>query len=206
MASIVKKGNSKLGKTVWNISLSPGKSCGAVPCARECYAMKAYRMYPSVKKAWDGNLAEALQEPGHFGFFDSIESHLLRAKKLPRFFRWHVAGDILSEAYFRGIRRVASRFPTVKFLVFTKKHHHVNAVVAEEKAKGFDLPANLSVVFSAWPGLQFENPHGLPVAYMQDGTETRVPANAIECPGQCDSCGMCWSLASIGRDVVFHAH
>src|ERR1035437_875610 len=34
--------------------------------------------------------------------------------------------------------------------------------------------------------------------------ETRVPADAIACPGNCESCGMCYELERLGHDVVFH--
>jgi hypothetical protein len=62
------------------------------------------------------------------------------------------------------------------------------------------------IVFSAWPGMTFLNPHGHRVAWMQDGSETRVPDDAIECPGNCESCGLCFEHDRLGRDVVFHKH
>ena len=62
------------------------------------------------------------------------------------------------------------------------------------------------ILFSAWPGMAFLNPQGHRVAWMQDGTETRVPADAIACPGNCESCGMCYELERLGHDVVFHKH
>ena len=40
----------------------------------------------------------------------------------------------------------------------------------------------------------------------EDGSEVRVPKDAIECPGNCESCGMCYELDRLGRDVVFHKH
>ena len=45
----------------------------------------------------------------------------------------------------------------------------------------------------------------LPLAYMQDGTEKRV-TNALECPGNCETCGMCWNLKSLNKNVVFKKH
>ena len=68
------------------------------------------------------------------------------------------------------------------------------------------IPTNLVLVFSSWPAMSFSNPHGHRVAWMQDGTETRVPKNAISCPGNCESCGMCYELDRLARDVVFHRH
>ena len=34
--------------------------------------------------------------------------------------------------------------------------------------------------------------------------ETRVRVDAVACPGNCESCGMCYKLERIGHDVVFH--
>ena len=45
-----------------------------------------------------------------------------------------------------------------------------------------------------------------PEGTMQDGTETRVPEDAIRCPGNCETCGLCYELPRLGRDVVFHKH
>ena len=36
------------------------------------------------------------------------------------------------------------------------------------------------------------------------GTETRIPEGSLECPGDCNHCGMCWALPEIGKDTYFH--
>jgi hypothetical protein len=123
------------------------------------------------------------------------------AKAKPRLFRWHVAGDILSTDYLGGMCKIAAVNPTTHFLAFTKAFNIVNQYEADQA-----LPGNLAIIFSAWPGMEFDNPHGHRVAWMQDATETRVPADAIECPGNCESCGLCYELPKVGRDVVFHKH
>jgi hypothetical protein len=68
------------------------------------------------------------------------------------------------------------------------------------------LACNLAVIFSAWPGVRIHNPHGHRIAWMQDGTEYRVPKDAVRCPGNCEECGICFRLPKLGRDVVFHKH
>ena len=68
-----------------------------------------------------------------------------------------------------------------------------------------DLPDNLTIVLSAWLDMSYINPFGLPIAFMQDGTETRI-SDALECPGNCETCGICWALKSIKKNVVFHKH
>jgi hypothetical protein len=185
----ISRGNDKLG-AIPNISLSPGRSCGDVPCKKDCYAMKFYGMYPTVKRAWSENYRIATSNrPRFFGTLDDF----LR-KYTPKFFRFHVAGDFIDQNYLEWCEITASRHPETRFLAFTKKY-------------GLDYskrPANMEIVFSAWPGLALPRKK-MPVAFMQDGTETRVK-NALDCPGNCESCGMCFNLSKLGKNVVFNKH
>jgi ferredoxin len=189
----ISDGNSKLGR-IPNVSTVPGKDCGNCgACVKDCYAVKFYRMYPTVRNAWQGNSELAREDRA--GFMRQIREYL--TAKQPEFFRWHVAGDILDQAYLEEMKRIAREHPKVKFLAFTKMH------MLEYKR----LPKNLAVVASMWPGLDVPvNVKRLPKAWMQDGTDKRVPKTAIPCPGKCDECGMCWALPQLGRDVVFHKH
>ena len=203
---IISTGNIKIGK-MSNISLTPIVSCaGCVTiCAKDCYAMKAYKQYPAVKNAWDTNYREAMEDMTKF--FTDIVAKIKKTKKT--FFRWHVGGDIINLEYFMGMVFVAKMFPIIKFLAFTKQYEVVNEFRSGSKGRHagkWELPANLQVVFSAWPSLEMRNPYKFPVAFMQDGSETRVDGSEIECPGSCEGCGMCWSLSSIGKNVVFHKH
>jgi len=52
------------------------------------------------------------------------------------------------------------------------------------------------------------NPHGRPVAWMRDvkNLDERIDADAIECPGYCEDCLVCWGLAQKGLSVVFDKH
>lgn len=193
MKAIISRGNKKIGKT-WNVSLPPLLSCrGDVPCRKDCYALKAYKAYPTARAAWDNNLNTYLSDPD--GYFQDITDQIDQAKNKPRFFRWHVSGDIPCQHYFDGIKALAAQFPQIRFLAFTKRYNFNYS----------KLPKNLSIVLSAWPGLPMQNRYRLPVAYMQDGTEKRVK-NALECPGGCDKCGMCWQLKEVNKNVVFHKH
>ena len=194
----ISKGNRKLGG-VMNISTSPGKCCpDGVPCASKgCYAFKAYRLYPATRKAWSRNERVARRHPD--SYFMQIAARVAEHK--PRLFRWHVAGDILSTDYLHGMCRVARANPGTHFLAFTKAFAIVNRYEEREA-----LPGNLVTIFSAWPGMRFDNPHHHRVAWMQDGTETRVPEDAMRCPGNCETCGLCYELPRLGRDVVFCKH
>lgn len=58
MKTRISDGNGKVGR-IPNISLTPGRTCSAEACrtclTHGCYAMKSYRMYPSVRRSWDAN-------------------------------------------------------------------------------------------------------------------------------------------------------
>jgi hypothetical protein len=154
-------------------------------------------MYPATRKAWSRNERIARRHPDLY--FMQIAARVALAK--PRLFRWHVAGDILSDDYLRGMCRIAEENPQTRFLVFTKAFNIVDGYEDRDA-----VPGNLVIIFSAWPGMKFANPHRHRIAWTQDGTETRVPEDAIECPGNCETCGLCYELPKLGRDVVFHKH
>lgn len=190
----IAKGNTKMGR-VPSISLPPIKACSrcaAKYCGKACYAMKAYRMYKQTKAAYDRNYEVARTDPNEY--FRQVEAFLARVK--PSFFRFHVSGDFLDQDYVNRAYVLARKFPEIKFLAFTKRFELSFA----------GRPENFTIVFSAWPGMHMRRRAGIQVAWMQDGTETRVPANALECPGNCETCAMCWNLSTIKRDVVFNKH
>jgi hypothetical protein len=188
----ISKGNKKLGKNVANVSLVPCATCPAdAPCRSKCYAMKAFRQYPNVRKAWGENTESVKQND--IQYFEDICQYV--EKKRPEYFRWHVAGDILNQDYLEGMKIVAKNNPGTRFLAFTKMHN----------LDFTNLPANLQVVISLWPNWG-ENKTNLPVAFMQDGTENRVNGQEIQCPGSCANCKACWHLGELQKNVVFNAH
>ena len=70
-----------------------------------------------------------------------------------------------------------------------------------------DLGEKQQVVFSAWPGLDMPS-HEQSVAYMRDvkAPDDRIQADALECPGNCETCGACWALSARGIDVDGISH
>lgn len=190
MSVRISEGNSKVGDTL-NLSLPPVITCAkGVPCAKACYARKAYDQYsPDARRAWDANL-KAYRED-HIAFFGAINAVITKRK--PAIFRWHVAGDAPDQQYVNGMKAVALLNPGTRFLAFTKQFG----------LDWSDLPDNLTVVFSMWPGMPCPDTPA-PHAWMQDGTEFRIPTDATECPGNCEQCGLCWGLKA--GHVVFHKH
>lgn len=192
MKVTISKGNAKVGK-VPNISLPPIATCpDDAPCKGDgCYALKAWKQYPGTRKAWGENLRAYDKDPA--GYFGKLNEFMHKNK--PRFFRFHVAGDIPDQRYLHSMGILAENHRGVKFLCFTKRH----------ALDYSNIPSNLSVVFSMWPNWG-DTDKNMPRAWVDDGTETRIPSNALECQGCCDTCGMCWSLRDLGRDIYFQKH
>ena len=180
-------GNSKLGK-IHNISLPPIKTCvKGVPCADgKCYALKAWRQYPGVREAWQHNLEAYLKHPKEY--FEIISDYIY-GKSL-KYFRWHVGGDIPTVEYLEGMIRVALENPSTQFLAYTKRYEFFPT----------EIPENLRIVLSAWPGYPLPDVE-MPIAWLSH--DNRRGNGAIECPNNCDKCLQCFGTT---KDVVFHIH
>lgn len=197
----ISRGNTKTG-TIPAFSLAPGRTCSAQACAtclkEGCYARKLYNLRPTVRNAWDANTELVLHS------LDIVESELdayFSRASAPRFFRVHVSGDFVNREYAEVWARVARKAENTRFLAFTKQFDIV---------RGVEFPGNFSVVLSAWPGLIMPDEllKRYPVAWLDVPYFIGIERfdNALECPGQCDTCGACWALASIGRDIKFKKH
>jgi hypothetical protein len=139
--------------------------------------------------AWAENLAFYLSDPD--GYFRALEAHIIVHR--PDMYRSGVGGDMPDQGYLDRFYAMARRHRETKFLAFTKQH-------------GFDFryrPRNVSIVLSMWPGWG-DTRKKLPRAWLRDpkNPDPRIPSDAIKCSGQCASCGICWDLAQLGRDVV----
>lgn len=187
----ISDGNMKTG-AIPAYSLTPGKTCSKEACETcfvdGCYACKSYRMYPSVRKAWDSNTDIVLS---NLTAFESAMNVFFDSMSAPRFFRVHVAGDFVTREYAETWARIAAKHPGTRFLAFTKQWDNV---------RGVTFPENFSLVLSGWKNTTI--PSDLTALYpIADCIEKddEIPADYIECPGHCDTCGMCWGLAKIGK-------
>lgn len=192
----ISKGNVKMGAipSVSNVPVVCCHHCAA--CKKDCYARRMMR-YSSVKNAYYNNLEMFKNEPENY--FEQISYFC----KMQRFFRWHVAGDIINFDYLLGMVKVAVENPHCKFLAFTKYYEVVN-----EFLSGQELPENLQIIFSNWGDFKCENPHNLPCTdVIEPGAE--VPEGCKLCGGNCFECccrGVgCWELKK-GEKLVFYKH
>ena len=179
--------NSKLGR-IPNISLPPIETCVHFPpCATLCYARKAYEHYArnTVKPAWDENLAYYRSDSG--SYFADIMCWLEQHK--PRYFRWHVGGDIPDEHYLMGMMVTALLNPQVQFLAYSRRPWAWGR-----------LPENLVVLRSYWLDEQPGAEAGFKVVPKGGSI-----ADEVACLGKCQGCYACWHLQQ-GEYRVIHLH
>ena len=196
--SISQGRNKKMGN-IPSVSLPPVITCkNCESCAKKCYAMKLCRIYPSVKKSYDNNLAILKEDR------DSYFAQIAMTATFNRFFRYHVSGDIIDSDYLDRMCKTARKCKNTVFLAFTKNYEDVNAYF-----DGHKKPRNLQIIFSLpFDGAKIQNPHNLPkAAVILKGQE---PAkNWKICGGncmECASCGIgCWELKK-GETIAFYEH
>jgi hypothetical protein len=137
----LKRGNKKLGKNILNFNLPPVKSCmNSEDCAKDCYAVKSYRLYPTVKNYQDIMQFFALNDTETLEnkIISEIEDNLNK-KWFSKVIRIHSSGDFISQEYLNMWVNIAAKFKDVKFYGFTKVDHILN----------FDnLPTNLNIISS----------------------------------------------------------
>lgn len=184
----ISDGNRKIGK-VLNVSLAPILTCGnCKECKSFCYDIKACFAYPTALNARAYNAA--LMFTDRNAYFGSIREKLTRRLK-NKYFRWHVAGDIVDIGYFAEMVKIAKEFPEFTFWTYTKMYWIVNKYC---DLNGRDaIPENLHIMFSKWDGLKMDNPYSFPVfacklkAGNVDTSEDWF-AKVYKCPGNCDLC------------------
>lgn len=184
----ISAGNRKIGR-VLNVSLPPITTCGnCKKCMFFCYDIKACLQYPdNVIDARVRNLHVLLNDRNEY--FRRIDKKMTRRRK-NKYFRWHVAGDIIDYDYFDRMIENARNHPDfVAIWTYTKMYDIVNEWIDKN---GLDaIPDNFHIMFSKWDGLPMNNPYGLPVfaCKLKDGNADPMPWDDMYvCPGNCDIC------------------
>ena len=110
------KGNSKLHKSIGCWSITPVLSCpNCKQCAKTCYAMKSYRRYPSVQKAWDRNFESTMDADRFYGeMYKELEKGKFKVVRI------HVSGDFHSQAYVNTWEKLCRKFPEIQFYGYSK--------------------------------------------------------------------------------------
>lgn len=197
----ISAGNTKMGK-VASISRPPVATCSAgVPCSGNCYAAKLCRIYKTVRDSYWSNesaLAVLAEIDPSADMTAAAIAAAIRGKY--QFFRWNVSGDFARGGrvwswYYNLACKTAERCPDVRFLAFTKVYDIL----------GLPRPSNFNVVASIWNDYAPDaDPSTYAAAHYNDGSRA-MPANATECGGNCEACGMCFNLRP-GEAVYFNKH
>ena len=188
----VSNGNKKMSLPTF--SLPAKQTCPGCTkqCAAGCYARKAEIAYPTVlpsrKRNWKATKSDRF-----------VENMIAIVKsKNKKWFRIHESGDFYSQSYLDKWVEVVKACPKVRFLAFTKSFKL-------SFLEALKLP-NLSLVWSVWPDTDIDSIPAGPRAYAGDCSHHEYANEALECPGNCDTCMVCWSLAKRGIDVHFEIH
>lgn len=211
----ISEGNRKMGM-IPSVSLPPIISCAIdVPCKRMCYVIKNMAFRPLILRSYEKNWNVLFKNRDQY--FDAIRNRVIRNLI---YFRYHVGGDIPDQDYYDRMIHLAKQVPDVKFLAMTKSYMtsnyrkwrlegypHGGPDFTNEDIDYGDPPDNLSILISAWPGYPIpERLKDFPIAFMQDGTEDRIPKNAFLCPHGCDLCHACWDAKKRGIDIILPKH
>ena len=178
----VSKGNVKIGK-VLNVSTMPILCCGnCKECKNYCYDIKACYRYAGTLQARARNTV--LAKYHRTEFFRQIDE-VLNHRRTNKYFRWHVAGDILDYNYLENMILIARKHPDFKFWTYTKMYHLVNRWI---EANG-ELPANFKCMYSRWEGVKMDNPFKQPEFRVRmEGMSENEFKHLHKCPGNCDVC------------------
>lgn len=206
-AANIQAGNSKLGHIIKSVSLPPVLYCGNCKhCKNDCYDLRHDVTQPQCRIYRAANAA--VYEENREAYWESIE----REVKACRFFRYHIGGDIQDRDYLQHMVDIAYSNPHCEFLAFTKMFDVVNGYMSDTDE---DLPNNLHIIFSAWPGLELENPYNLPISFpvFAEGDEVEfmstMPSWYWHCGNDCTECALCgqgcWTLKR-GEAVGFPLH
>lgn len=206
LPKVLAGGQHKVGD-IPRFNLPPLWTCGrnCKHCKRQCYVLKDYvgPRKKSVAKSHARNYNAIVEN------LESVEYYLTMwiHKHQPRFFRIHASGDFFipglrDEALYAWMwYRVAQACPNTRFLAFTKAYDIVRAVP-------FHTLPNFSLVLSEWTDV-LEAPEDLKKFYRTSRAVEKIEdirPNEVECPGNCETCGLCWALKDLGHDVAFEIH
>ena len=184
--TLLKYGNAKLNNTlVFNLPAS-NEVCGRI--CKNCYAIKAQRIYPNVLP-YRTRMLEYSQQPN---FVSTIINDINSCTKPFKYIRIHESGDFYSQDYINSWIDIASSFPQYTFYAYTKRLNE------------FDFSS-----FKSLPNVVLINSlHFGKLNYGKPGSE---PVVAFVCPAtKLTRCGIecvyCMTKQAQHNGVYFHIH
>ena len=197
----ISTGNSKIGH-VLNVSLMPIMTCAnCSECSKLCYDVRSCVQYPNVLDARIRNTI--LLQKDRDDYFGRIWLKCKR-RRLNKYFRWHVAGDIVDLDYLIRMIAIARDFPDFVFWTYTKNYVAVNQYCRENGNTRECIPANLHIMFSEWRGMPMDNPYEFPEfrVVFKDEEEPK----GFYCPGNSDVCKKAKRGCLVGETTYCREH
>lgn len=205
--------NRKTGMNCWNIAMPISTCREDVPCRPEnggtCYCCKDCQNMARTVACYVRNLR--IYRTDRDGYWEQV-AFKLKHTPLP-YFRYNDAGEIPDYEYIDGMVALARKFPSIKFLCYTKKYELVNEWL-DNNGGISAIPENLCIRFSTWDKTwEVPNPYNLPMAWVHfknDLLNPEIPEKAAKCSNQidknikCGGCGICFNKTI--HDIVFEQH
>jgi len=187
-------GNKKLPKTTLIFNLPAVNTCPGKTefCAKNCYALKAERLYKAVLPARKHNLKLSITEAFIPAMIETIQKNQHKIKQL----RIHESGDFYSQRYLTAWYAIALEFPSLTFYAYTKSFHLDFA----GKPSNFVLIAS----FDKTSTQQAKNDHETKKAYFNNSftiVDKKAPASCVQ---DCTLCSLCWK--SSGSNLTVNQH
>ena len=202
----ISKGNVKIGR-VMNVSIPPIITCHhCKECKYYCYDVKACLQYPNT--VIDARIRNYTVLTKNRDEYFSRINRAMKRRRTNKYFRWHVAGDIVDYDYFNRMIENAKANPDFIIWTYTKEYETVNEWIKNHGGTKESLPKNFTVMFSEWRGLAMNNPYGLPEfrVVMKDDESKPDPKKNHYCPGNCDICKKCNRGCVVGKTTYCNEH
>jgi hypothetical protein len=181
---------------IWNLPSGvtcPGKTS---MCDKHCYAKKAERFCPHVLECRYENLRDSKSPKFVENMIAAIRGKVVKNKNFNGHFRIHESGDFYSQKYLDDWMEIASAFPKIKFLAYTKSFHlSFNSQVD-----------NVEIVMSVWPDTKMGDiPKWAPKSYV--GIEDDFAVKCLMGKLKCNRCNFkCWRLSKLKKNVCIEMH
>lgn len=206
----ISNGNRKIGR-VLNVSLMPMLTCGNCSgCSRYCYDIKACLQYPDT--VIDARMRNTILVQRDMVLYFHLIDERMSHRRTNKFFRWHVAGEIIGRKYLEHMIELALKHSDFVIWTYTKMYDVVNDYVRDHGGDRLAaIPGNLHIMFSKWDGMPMHNPYGFPVfACRLKAGNVDTPAawfkHAFKCPGNCDYCKTHNTGCIAGMDTYADEH
>mgnify|MGYP003152537166 CR=1 FL=1 len=177
---ILKRGNKKLGKLIWDFSLPPVESCpDCEDCKLTCYAVRYYNQYKQSKKCYNDNFKLCLND---LKTFKKLVLNQLKNNNIHNV-RIHASGDFYNMEYLKAWIDIVKKCKNIKFFAYSKAFTNIP-----------NLPANLNIINSF---VTIDNVNYLNYGTYESIAKMRGKIKGIICPVtigkniDCSTCKYC---------------